>query len=147
MAEFPSPDSQVIDVTPQGQPPQSLITMTLVIYALFGLGVVLAFVSQGIVVAAPLFAVAGIVGLVLLYVKRDEAQGTWLASHYRWLLRTFWFSLLWGVVGGIVFVVLGIVLIGLALGPIIWLVASVWTAYRIIKGYLLFKDNRPVPGM
>jgi uncharacterized membrane protein len=99
------------------------------------------------VVTAPLVAVAGIIGLVLLYVKRDEARGTWLASHYRWLLRTFWYSLLWTVVGWVVLIVLAIVLIGFALGPLIWIVTSVWVAYRIIKGYLLFKDSQPIPGM
>lgn len=145
MAEFPPPVPQPGGDLPPGQPAQSLITMTLLIYGLFGLAVVLSFVSQGVIVTAPLVAVAGIIGLVLLYVKRDDARGTWLESHYRWLARTFWYSLLWTVVGWIVLVTLAIVLIGFALGPIIWFVTSIWVAYRIVKGFLLFQDNKPAP--
>ena len=55
----------------------------------------------------------GIAGLIVAYVKRDDARGTWVASHLTWLIRTFWFSFLWGIVGGIVLVVLGIILIGI----------------------------------
>ena len=51
---------------------------------------------------APLLGLLGIAGLIVAYVKRDDARGTWVASHFRWLIRTFWFSFLWGVVGGIV---------------------------------------------
>ena len=145
MAEFPPPAPQPGGVLPPGQPMQSMITITLLIYGLFGLAVVLAFVSHGVIVTAPLVAVAGIIGLVLIYVKRDEARGTWLESHYRWLSRTFWYSLLWTIVGWVVLVALAIVLIGFALGPIIWFVTSIWVAYRIIKGFLLFQDNKPAP--
>jgi uncharacterized membrane protein len=147
VAEFPSPSYQATGTPGPGTPSQSLITVTLVAYALFGIAVVLAFVSQGVIVTAPLVAIAGIVALVLLYVKRDDVRGTWLASHYRWLIRTFWYSLLWAVVGWVVLIVFALVLIGFALGPLVWLVASIWTAYRIVKGYLLFQDSRPIPGM
>jgi uncharacterized membrane protein len=37
---------------------------------------------------------------VVAYLKRDDAAGTWLESHYRWQIRTFWWLLLWGVIGG-----------------------------------------------
>ena len=46
---------------------------------------------------APLVAIAGIVGVIIAYVKRDEARGTWVASHLDWLIGTFWWSLLWSV--------------------------------------------------
>ena len=55
--------------------------------------------AGGVVVAAPLVGLLGIIGVIVAYVKRDEAQGTWVASHLRWLIRTFWYSTLWGVVG------------------------------------------------
>ena len=78
--------------------------------------------------------------------KRDEAQGTWIASHLRWLIRTFWFSFFWGVVGCIVLLVLGIILIGIPIAILIWAVASIWVLYRVIRGYLLFKDEKPIRG-
>ena len=128
-------------------PSASLISTTLLIYALFGVAAVIALFSHGFPLVAPLMGIVGIVALILAYVKRAETAGTWLASHYRWLIRTFWFSLLWGVVGGIVLVVLGIVLIGIPIAFAIWAVASIWVLYRVIRGYLLFKDERPIPGM
>jgi uncharacterized membrane protein len=121
----------------------------LLAYILIGLCAITALVSAGgVVVAAPLVGLLGIIGVIVAYVKRDEAAGTWVASHLRWLIRTFWFSTFWGVVGGIVFVLLFIVFL---LGPLlafgIWGVTSLWVIYRVVRGYLLFKDSRPIPGM
>ena len=96
---------------------------------------------------APLMGLVGIAGLIVAYVKRDDARGTWVASHLRWLIRTFWFSFLWGIVGGIVLIVLGIVLIGIPIALLIWFIASIWVIYRVVRGYLLFKDSQPIPGM
>ena len=89
----------------------------------------------------------GIVAIIMAHVKRADAAGTWLASHYRWLIRTFWFSILWGVLGAIIFAVLFIILIGIVIAYVIWLATTIWVLYRLIKGYMLFKDSQPVPGM
>lgn len=140
MADFPAPESGMA----AGDPPTSA---ALLAYALFGTAAVMALVSSGFHVAAPLMGLVGIAGLVVAYVKRGEAQGTWVASHFNWLIRTFWYSFLWGVVGAIVLIVLGIILIGIPIALLIWAVAAIWVIYRVIRGYLLFKDNKPVPGM
>jgi uncharacterized membrane protein len=139
-------DYEVTNVSASGNPP---VTGALLAYILFGLGAITALVSAGgFAVAAPLVGLLGIVGIVVAYVNRDAAAGTWVASHLRWLIRTFWFSTLWGVVGGIIFVLLFIVIL---LGPLlafgIWGATSVWVIYRVVRGYLLFKDSRPIPGM
>jgi uncharacterized membrane protein len=138
MADLPAPDAAA------GSPP---VSAALLAYALFGAAAVVALISSGFPVAAPLMGIVGIVGLIVAYVKRDDARGTWIASHLRWLIRTFWYSLLWGIVGGVVLLVLGIVLIGIPIAILIWAVASIWVIYRVIRGYLLFKDNKPIPGM
>jgi uncharacterized membrane protein len=143
MAEFPAPSAP----EPTAGSPNAPVSGALLAYALFGTAAVVAFISSGFHFAAPLLGIVGIAGVIVAYVKRDEAQGTWVASHLRWLIRTFWFSFLWGVVGGAVLVVLGIVLIGIPIAILIWAVASIWVLYRVIRGYLLFKDNRPIPGM
>ena len=145
MAEFPAPNSSGAASAP-GTPP---VSAALLAYALFGVGAVAALISAGgIVVGAPLMGVLGIIGVIICYVKRDDAQGTWVASHLRWLIRTFWYSLLWGTVGGIVFVLLFIVfLLGPVLAIAIWAVASLWVLYRVIRGYLLFSQSKPIPGM
>ena len=145
MAEFPAPNSSEGTSAP-GNPP---VSAALLAYALFGVGAVAALISAGgIVVGAPLMGVLGIIGVIICYVKRDDAQGTWVASHLRWLIRTFWYSLLWGTVGGIVFVLLFIVfLLGPVLAIAIWAVASLWVLYRVIRGYLLFSQSKGIPGM
>lgn len=142
MAEFPAPQTARTDIAVE--PP---ITATLVVYALYGVGAVAALLSHGFPLVLPLLGLLGIVGVIVAYVKRDDARGTWVASHLRWLIRTFWYSLLWGCVGALVLVTLGLILIGIPIALLIWAVASIWVIYRVIKGYMLFKDNRPVPGM
>ncbi len=139
MADFPAPNTS----TAAGSPP---VSGGLLAYALFGTAAVIALVSSGIHFVAPLMGLVGIAGLIVAYVKRDDARGTWVASHLTWLIRTFWFSFLWGVVGAIVLVVLGIILIGIPIALLIWAVASIWVIYRVIRGYLLFKDSKPIPG-
>src|SRR5271169_843257 len=99
-----------------GAPSPALISITLVIYALFGVAAVAGLASSGFPLIAPLMGIVGIIAIILAYVKRGEAAGTWLASHYRWLIRTFWYSLLWGIVGGVIFVLLAIILVGLVIG-------------------------------
>lgn len=130
-----------------GAPSPALISMTLVIYALFGVAAVAGLASSGFPLIAPLMGIVGIIAIILAYVKRGDAAGTWLASHYRWLIRTFWFSLLWGIVGAVIFVAFAIILIGLVVGYAIWVATTIWVLYRLIRGYVLFNASQPVPGM
>jgi uncharacterized membrane protein len=125
-------------------PSPSLINATLLVYGLFGLAALIAIVAHGFPPFAPLGGLAGIIAIIVAYVKRSEASGTWLASHYRWLIRTFWFSLLWGLVGLVLLLALALVLIGFVVGPIVWIATSIWVLYRLIRGYLLFNDSKPV---
>jgi uncharacterized membrane protein len=139
MADTTAPESPLAP----GAPSPSLISTTLVVYALFGVAALAALVSSGLVIVAPLMGIIGIVALILAYVKHGEAAGTWLASHYRWLIRTFWFSFLWGLAGVLVF----ITLIGIPIAIGIWVVTAIWVIYRLLRGYVLFNDSKPVPGM
>ena len=143
MAEFPAPDVPGASTATATAP----VSGALLAYALLGTSAVVALISSGFPVAAPLLGIVGIAGVIVAYVKRDEALGTWVASHLTWLIRTLWFSLLWAVVGGVVLLVLGIVLIGIPIALLTWAIASIWVLYRVIRGYLLFKDNKPIPGM
>jgi uncharacterized membrane protein len=82
------------------------------------------------------FGVTAIVGVVINYVKRDDAAGTVYASHFDWQIRTFWWGLLWTVVG----MVLAFVLVGFVVLFAVW----VWAIYRVVKGWLKLNDNLPV---
>ena len=112
-----------MDATPDSDPKTaSLKTLSTVIYALY---------------AVSLFAgVTAIVAIVLNYIKLDEARGTWLESHFRWQIRTFWWSLLWLIVGVLTLVIL--------VGWIVLGVACIWFIYRIAHGWLKLNDGLPI---
>ncbi len=79
-----------------------------------------------------------IVGLILAYIKREDAHGTIYESHFAWQMRSFWWGLLW-------FVLLMIpTALTLFLVPF-FVIAQIWFAYRMIKGWLRLNDGRAVP--
>jgi uncharacterized membrane protein len=101
----------------------SLKTLTMVVYALQVLSV---FVG-----------ITAIVGVIINYVKREDAAGTLYESHFDWQIRTFWWGLVWSVLGFVLLFAFG-------LGLLVWFVAGIWALYRVIKGFLKLNDNQPV---
>jgi uncharacterized membrane protein len=101
----------------------SLKTLTMVVYALQVLSV---FVG-----------ITAIVGVIINYVKREDAAGTVYESHFDWQIRTFWWGLVWTVIGFVLLFAFG-------LGLLVWFVAGLWALYRVIKGFLKLNDNQPV---
>ena len=101
----------------------SLRHVTLVVYVLQALSV---FVG-----------VTAIVGLIINYVKKEDAAGTLYESHFDWQVRTFWWGLAWSVLGFILIFAFGI-------GLIVWFVAGIWAIYRVVKGWLKWNDRQPV---
>ena len=93
-------------------------------------------VVYGLQLAGFLVGFTPLVGVILNYVKRPEARGTWLESHFNWQIRTFWWSLLWCAVG----LALAVVLIGF----FILLAAGIWVLYRAIRGWVELTDNKPI---
>ena len=119
------------DIRPPAQPcrraksrtgTKSLKTLATVVYALLAFGF-----FNGI---------TWIVAVVIDYVKLDEAKGSWLESHFRWQIRTFWWGLLWGALGVITFLIL--------IGWLILVADAIWIIYRIVKGWLYLNDNKPI---
>jgi len=101
----------------------SLKTLATVIYALYALS---------------LFSgITAIVAIVLGYIKLDDAKGTWLESHFRWQIRTFWWSVVWFTLGVLTWIIL--------VGWVVLGVACVWFIYRIAKGWLNLNDGKPMP--
>lgn len=140
MADFPAPQAASAAST-------APITAGVLAYALFAIAAVVSIASSGLPLIAPVFGVLGIIGVIVCYVKRDDAAGTWVAPHFTWLIRTFWWSLLWSMLGWMVMLTLGLILIGIPIAFGIWFVSGVWVLYRVVKGYLLFKDSRAIPGV
>lgn len=75
-----------------------------------------------------------IAGVIINYVKIDDVKGTWLESHFRWQMRTFWFALLWFMLGIITFVI--------GIGYFILFANAVWVIYRMIKGWLRLHEGK-----
>lgn len=86
--------------------------------------------------ASFLLLITYIVAIVLNYLKKDDVNGTVAESHFRWQMRTFWFSVLWGVLGFFLFFIV--------IGYFILLANTVWIIYRIAKGWLNLNDNKPM---
>lgn len=83
------------------------------------------------------FGISAIVGVIINYCKRDAVKNTWLESHFAWQLRTFWISLVVSIIGWIfIFVLIGFLILAVNL---------VWIIYRVVKGWLLLSENRPIP--
>jgi len=125
-------------------PLPSLVTVTHITYALHALGLAIGAFGAATVVGSFVFGWPSIVAVVINYVKRGEAQGTWLASHVTWQIRTFWFALLWTCLVGLLGALLAIVLIGFAVWAIGFFVLGVWAIYRIARGWLALRDRRAV---
>jgi len=140
VADYPAPQSAPGSST-------APITAGVLAYALFAIAAITSIASSGMPLIAPVFGVLGIIAVIVCYVKRDDAAGTWVASHFTWLIRTFWWSLLWSVLGWLTLLTLGWILIGIPIALGIWFISGLWVLYRVVKGYLNFKDSRAIPGV
>jgi uncharacterized membrane protein len=92
-------------------------------------------IIYGLYAAAILGIPTNIVGIIMNYIKREDVAGTLYESHFRWQMRTFWFTLLWGVVGTILIFALG-------LGFLVLIVLFIWYVYRIVKGWLRLTEGK-----
>jgi len=123
-------------------PRDSLIRLTHVIYALHAFSLITGIVGAATIVGAFLTGWPSIIAVILNYAKRSDVRGTWLESHFRWQLRTFWFGLLWVVLCG-VFVVatlgIGILIAWLPLAFV-----GIWFVYRIVRGWLRLIERQPM---
>ena len=111
-------------------------TLPAVVYALYLIGL-----SHGLTT---------VIGLIIAYANRDGA-GPMMRSHYTWLIRTFWFSVLGFVAGGVIALVgipLSLILVGIpliALGGLIMAAAWVYCAVRSVIGVIFLARDEPMP--
>lgn len=127
---------------------RSLVTYNHITYLLY----VLSYFTAGLLWIVPIF---------MNYAKRRDADGTWLATHFDWQIKTFWYSIVWFIVGiGIITFALGSFGVSMmtdsgniavgsvllaSIGFIIMGVAFIWHLYRIVRGWIALADGRPVP--
>jgi uncharacterized membrane protein len=126
-------------------PDPSLITVTQVTYALHALGLAIGAFGTASVVGTFLFGWPSIIAVIINYVKRPDARGTWLESHFTWQIRTFWFAMLWASLVIIIGAILAIVLIGFAIWIFGLFALGIWAIYRVVRGWMRLNNRQPMP--
>jgi uncharacterized membrane protein len=132
-------------VTVSGQPVDaSLISYTHIIYALHSLSVLIGLTSAVTIVGSFVFGLPSIIAVIMNYARQSDVRGTLLESHFRWQIRTFWFALLWVIVILAVSLPLMLIVVGFFTLWVGFVLLGIWVIYRIIRGWLALRDQRPV---
>jgi uncharacterized membrane protein len=121
-------------------PRDGLIRLTHIIYGLHAFSAVMGVISSAAVVTAFLTGWPSILAVVLNYARRRAVRGTFLESHFRWQIRTFWWALLWVVVANQLFVTV----IGIPLAWLLVVLTGLWVLYRIGRGWLALNDGQTI---
>ena len=120
----------------------SLYSWTQMIYILHGFSLLIGIFTAASVIGAFLIGWPSIIAVILNYVKRNDARGTWLESHFTWQIRTFWYGALWvGLCMIFIVMTLGIGLL------VAWLplgMVAIWFIYRVIRGWTALTARRPM---
>ncbi len=77
-----------------------------------------------------------LIGVIISHLKVNETTSAFARSHHRWLIRTFWWGLLWAVIATVLMIV--------GIGFLIYLVVIVWWIYRVVRGVINFTERRPM---
>ncbi len=127
---------------PSSDTERSLVRWTTIIYALHAFSIAMGILGPATVITTFLTGWPSIIAVILNYVKHGEARGSWLESHFRWQIRTFWFGLLWVVLCGV------LVVLTLGVGVfIIWIplaLVTIWFIYRVVRGWLRLAARQPM---
>ena len=107
-----------------------LVKMTHLIYGLHAFSILTGVVGAASIIGAFLVGWPSIIAVILNYVKRPEVTGTWLESHFRWQIRTFWIAAVWVVAA----IFIGLTIIGLPVTVAILIGVTLWLLYRVTRG-------------
>ena len=122
------------------EPLPSVVIVANVVYALHASAIVVGVIGTATVIGSFVGSIPSIIAVILNYLKRRDARGTWAESHYRWQIRTFWFALLWIALAFLL--VFTLVFIPISIG--IAVTITLWVVYRIGKGWLRLRDHAPM---
>jgi uncharacterized membrane protein len=123
---------------------EGLITYTHAISALHSLAVLIGITTAASIVGSFVCGIPSIVAVVMNYARIAATRGTFLESHFRWQIRTFWFALLWALLIWAVTLPLFVVLIGVPLFFVFFGALALWIIYRVARGWLSLRDRRPM---
>ena len=118
-----------------------LVTLTYIIYGLHALSALGGILTPAFVVTAFVTGWPSIIAVIINYVKRKEVRGSYLESHFRWQIRTFWFAVAWLLVATL----LAVTFVGIPFAIVVAWIAGLWVLYRIVRGLLRLLDKREMP--
>jgi uncharacterized membrane protein len=122
------------------EPHPSVLTVANLVYGLHAFAILVGLAGSATVVGSFVGSLPSILAVVLNYAKRGDARGTWLESHYRWQIRTFWCAFAW-LLGALL---LFVTLVGIPVAFALLLALSAWLVYRIARGWLRLRDRLPM---
>lgn len=112
-----------------------------VMYGLHALSALSGIMTSATVVGAFVFGWPSIIAIIINYVTREQVRGTWLDSHWRWQLSSFWFAVLWLLIASMLF----ITLIGIPTAIMAIIGTGIWVLYRVVRGWMALLDRRAMP--
>ena len=119
----------------------SLVQLTHFIYGLHAIAVLIGVTSSATVAGGFVFGLPSLLAVLLNYLKRGDVSGTWLESHFRWQIRTFWFAVLWIAVSALMVVTI----IGVPFALALLLIAGLWILYRVVRGWWNLMQRQTMP--
>ncbi len=125
-------------------PDSSSVVVAKVVYGLHALSIIIGVATGASIVGAFLFGWPSIVAVILNYVMRSDARGTYVESHFSWQIRTFWYAFGFACLVGLVGLVLSLVYVGLAIWFVGFFIMSIWVGYRIIRGAIRLWNGKPI---
>jgi len=134
----PTPETPAVPVK---EPTSEQVMLTHLMYAMHLFSAAAGLSASVFIVTAFLSGWPSIIAVILNYIKRGDVEGTFLASHFRWQLRTFWVALLWVVIC----VALALTFIFIVVAWPLAVLVGLWVLYRLIRGWLALIDRKPLP--
>jgi len=117
------------------------IRLAHIMYALHALSAISGVLTSATIIGAFVFGWPSIIAVVMNYFTRSGVSGTWLDSHWRWQLRTFWFAALWIVIA----FVTAITIVGLVIAIPVVVFTGLWVLYRVVRGWMALRDRVAMP--
>jgi uncharacterized membrane protein len=112
-----------------------------IMYGLHALSALSGILTSASIVGAFVFGWPSIIAVIINYVTRSNVHGTWLESHWRWQMRSFWYAALWLLVAGL----LAATFIGIPAAFMVIVITGLWVLYRVIRGWMALLDRRGMP--
>jgi len=135
----PEPSVPVVAVN------RGLLEYTHWIYGLHALAVLTGLLGVRTVAGRFIWSLPSLIAVIMNYARRAETRGTWLETHFRWQIRTFWYAWLWILLVSIVSIPLLILLVGFLVALVGYSLIGLWIIYRVARGWLALRDGRSMP--